>query len=46
MRCTDCEFMKETIPTQMYFVFCTKYRIERSTLYHFDKCPEESKEDI
>lgn len=31
MRCTDCEFMKETIPAQLHYVYCTKYKIEVPT---------------
>ena len=39
MRCTDCEFMKETIPAQLRYVYCTKHKVEVPTWLEFDmKC--------
>ena len=38
MRCTDCEFSKETIPAQVSYVYCTKQMIEVPTWEEFESC--------
>lgn len=45
MRCTDCIYAKETIPAQLRYVFCEKYRVEISVVSEFDKCQYEESEE-
>lgn len=38
MRCTDCRFSKETIPAQVHYVYCTKFKNEMSVAAEFKEC--------
>lgn len=45
MRCTDCEFAKETIPAQLHYVYCKKYEVEVSVVTEFDQCQYKESEE-
>ena len=38
MRCTDCQFSKETLPAQLHYIYCTKFKKEMSVTTEFDAC--------
>jgi len=38
MRCTDCNQSKETIPSQVHYIYCTKFEKEMSTATEFETC--------
>lgn len=38
MRCTDCKLSKETIPEQLHYVYCTKFKKEMSVTTEFETC--------
>lgn len=38
MRCTDCNYAKETIPEQLRYVYCTKLKREVSVTVEFERC--------
>lgn len=38
MRCTDCNLSKETIPVQLNYVYCTKFKKEMSVVSEFEVC--------
>ena len=41
MRCTDCQYAKETIPEQLKYVYCSKYMDEMAVWIEFELCPKE-----
>ena len=43
MRCTDCQFSKETIPEQLNYVYCSKFEEEVSVATEFNKCQHDEK---
>jgi len=45
MRCTDCKYSKETIPTQKYYVYCSKYEKEVATDKDFETCQYEETDE-
>lgn len=38
MRCTDCIYSKETIPAQLHYVYCSKFKKEMSVVTEFKDC--------
>lgn len=38
MRCTDCKLSKETIPAQLNYIYCTKFKKEMSVVTEFENC--------
>ena len=43
VRCTDCQFSKETIPEQLHYVYCSKFEKEVSVVTEFNKCQHDEK---
>lgn len=41
MRCTDCCYSKETIPEQLRYVYCTRFKKEVSVTNEFSSCQYE-----
>lgn len=45
MRCTACQYSKETIPIQLRYIYCSKYGKEMSIVTNFVKCQYEESEE-